>query len=149
MLYGTTRVRSDRSSRPRDLHVRCPSCKGRALATKSTERDHDVIVGDCRTTWMHGDWSLRCDVCTFTNEGLTYVELPGPYYEVQARGVSLWAFNEQHLTMLLDLLEGRDVERHPYAWLASYADRDWLRRGARKALARAVRRQWGDAAVVG
>ena len=87
---------------------------------------------------------MRCEACAFREEALAYADLPSPYYEVVARGVHLWAWNRGHFTMLLDLLEGRSVDSHPYAWNATYARREWVLKKNRTRLARAIRRAWPD-----
>ncbi len=93
-------------------------------------------------TWNLEDWELRCDECPRRERGIAYESLPPPYYVVEARGTTLWAWNEEHLTMLLDLLEGRSLEEHPYGWFATYVEKNWTRLGYRESLARAIRKCW-------
>ena len=50
----------------------------------------------------------------------------------------VWAWNREHLLMLHDLLTNKPIENHKYAWLVTYAERDWLKGSRRKSLTKAV-----------
>lgn len=52
------------------------------------------------------------------------------WFDLRAQDCELWAWNREHLTMLIELLEGRDVSQHPYGFLATYVPGAWKRRRA-------------------
>ena len=138
MLNGHSHARYDHRCRARDLHVRCPRCHGRALATKDSEQGQSVLISELAGTWDVADWQVRCDSCPYRTSGLAFEALPALFYRLAAGGVELWAYNRDHLEMLGRFLEGRDVDHHPYGWLDTYAHKDWLTKKNRSALARAV-----------
>ena len=139
MNYGRSHVRYGHRCRARDLHVLCPRCGERALAQKNSEREMGVLIGDLSGTWDLSDWRVQCDSCLYRSIDVAYEELPKFYYRVEARGVELWAWNRDHLAMLLMVLEDQSVENHPFGWLATYARREWLLKRNRVGLARAIR----------
>jgi hypothetical protein len=75
---------------------------------------------------------------------VSYDDLPGSYYDVVAGGARIWAWNFDHLTMLVDLLDGQRVDGHVYESLATYAHGEWKARKHRSRLAKALRKRWLD-----
>jgi hypothetical protein len=132
-------ARYDHRSRPTLIEVRCPGCGGRAVATEPCQEEGYVRVmeGGC-PHWCTAEWKVVCSRCAYRDSGRSYSDLGELFYRVEARGVVLWAWNRGHLVMLHDLLSGRPVEHHRYAWFATYARRDWLKGSRKEALAKAV-----------
>jgi len=66
------------------------------------------------------------------------------YFTAEVAGVELWAWNRDHLAMLLHVLEGGEPGAHPLGYFATYMQKEWLRKTRRAAFARAARRMLGQ-----
>lgn len=137
-MYADNHVRYDHASRAKRLHVRCPKCDSRAEAHQPSQTETGVIAGDCSRPWLSDDWIIVCEHCMWRASNLAYSQLPNLFYQVEARGNVLWAWNRDHLTMLRQLLAGEDVSEHPYEWFATYARREWLLKKNRKHLLKEI-----------
>jgi hypothetical protein len=138
---GLSHLRYDHQRRPTLLEVKCPQCHGKAAATEPCYAEGVVLVGEGSCPhWDKSDWRVACSSCLFRSTGRSYFDLGELFYQAEARGVVLWAWNREHLVMLYDLLSNRPVDNHRYAWFATYAQKDWLKGSRRKSLAEAVER---------
>lgn len=137
-------IRYDHASRAKRLHVQCPKCNSRAEAYQPSQTSVGVIAHDCTEPWYSEDWSVVCERCFWRASDLAYSELPELYYQVAARGVVMWAWNRDHLTMLRLLLSGDDISGHRYEWFATYAQQEWLKQKNRKHLLKATIRVLKD-----
>lgn len=139
-MSGINHVRYDHCSRPTLLHLTCPKCKSRCIASKPSESEKGVLTGNCNKAWMTDDWKLICERCSYRASGLAYEDLPSSYYQVEARGHILWAWNRDHLIMLLKLLKNELVQGDPYEWFATYTHGKWLQKKNRNYLAKSIER---------
>lgn len=123
---GWTHIRYQHRCRPRLLHVTCPSCGAMAAATKPSEPESAILVGDLAPSWCKDDWEVTCYRCTFRACGLAYETLPSLYFSTKE--LSTWAWNEDHLLCLIRSLEGQDTSADPYHWLMTYIPGLWKRK---------------------
>ena len=140
MLSGTSHVRYDHRSRPTLLHLSCPKCSGRCFAQKPSESEKGVFTGDCNKAWSIDDWKVVCENCDFRAENLSYESLPKVFYQVEARANVLWAWNRDHLIMLLKLLRHESIKDDPYEWFSTYAHKEWLQKKNRSYLIKSIER---------
>ena len=140
MMYGDNHIRYEHASRAKRLHVRCPKCNSRAEARQPSQTEIGVIAGDCSIPWLSDDWVIVCEHCMWRVSNLSYSQLPNLFYQVEARGNILWAWNRDHLSMLRQLLAGEDVSGHPYEWFATFARREWLQKKNRKYFLKEINR---------
>ena len=113
---------------PPQLHVVCPTCAKRAVARHRGW-----------TNPQRGEFEIRCPECLFRKSGVAYRDLPPLYYRVAARGSELWAWNREHLTQLLEILEAPSHRKNSLPIARLFVRREWLLR--RKEMAKAIRRE--------
>lgn len=134
---GSSHARYDHQQRPTKIEVVCPNCSGRAIATEPNYDQGTLTVGDLSPSWETPAFSIRCTNCLLRLANQHYTELPAPYHQIAIAGRTLWAWNQEHLEMLLHLLEGKSIQGHPYAFFATYIHRGWQQ--WRKKFAHAIR----------
>lgn len=138
----TAHSRYGHRCRPRDLHVRCPRCRERALACKDSEVGAGVLIGDRSPTWNLEDWRVTCESCLYRASEVEGDSLPDLYYVLSLGIGTFWAWNRDHLDMLHRLLDGESVAGDPYEWMATYAKRKWLLLKNRPRIVRAIERSY-------
>lgn len=62
------------------------------------------------------------------------------FYATDVSGVPFWAWNRQHLEMLVHVLGGGDAKSHPLGYFATYMRREWLVVPRRDRFAKAARK---------
>jgi hypothetical protein len=134
---GSTHVRYAHGLFPRRLEVVCPRCSSLAAATIVSKAPGDRFI---ETFYRHGAWEIACASCTYRSADTVYEDLPPLFWRVEVAGTDLWAWNRDHLLMLKKLLSREPIESDPYAFLATYARREWLRGSRREALVSAIER---------
>lgn len=126
---GASHVRYDHRQRPARLEVCCPRCGQRALAAPPDAMlvalPHAPIAAECNSLWDQ-PFELRCTACLYRAQGVPYTQLPPLFHQISIGGRTLWAWNSQHLDMIAQALQGRDVRRHPYGFFAAYIQRGWM-----------------------
>ena len=53
--------------------------------------------------------------------------------------MEIWAWNHDHLGMLIHFLEGKPAAEHPFGYFATYLRKRWLKRSRRASFVRAAR----------
>jgi hypothetical protein len=136
---GWSHLRYDHERRPTLVDVRCPKCHGKAVATEPCHDEGYSIVGEgsCEH-WEKSEWRIVCLTCPFRNSGKSYFEIGELFYRIVSGDIVLWAWNRDHLIMLLDLLSKRPITSHKYASFATYAERDWLTGSRRRTFVKAI-----------
>ena len=118
-------MRYDHKQRPTKIEVVCPNCGGCAVAIEPAYYQGTLIVGDLSPSWDKPVFSVRCTSCFLLLANQHYDQLSAPYHQVSVSGRTLWAWNNEHLDMVRQVLEGLDVKGHPYAFFATYIHRGW------------------------
>ena len=142
---GLTHMRYGHATRPTELALVCPRCAAEMRATQPSSATR-VSAGDCTAAWSE-PWALACTACTCRKRGATWDELRATsalFYRAEVAGVTLWAWNRAHLTMLLGVLEGH-APAGPLLYFSTYMRRQWLVKTRRAAFARAARRMLAGA----
>ena len=120
---------------PSRIEVRCPKCRGRAIADR-IPLPIDARPGRGPAIPPEPKWKLVCTACSHRADETAFEDLTEPYIQVSARGETLFAWNREHLSMLLRLLRGESVQGDPYESYATYCRGSWLKKG--DALAKAI-----------
>ena len=139
-MTGINHVRYDHQHRPTLLHLVCPKCNGRCVAQKPSEANTGALAGDCTAAWITNDWAVACEHCHYRTYDQSYRDLPDIFYQVEARGGSLWAWNKEHLIMLLKLLRNDSLKGDQYEWYATYARKEWLQKKNRSSFIKSIER---------
>jgi len=106
-------------------------------------------VGDCRPEWSE-PWSIACQACTFRAANLDWKAMRASallYFVTDVGRVEFWAWNEEHLGLLIHVLEGGATSTHPLGYFATYMHKEWLKKNRRHAFAKAARRMLADLPV--
>lgn len=131
-------------TRPDEIHVVCPKCGGRAVAHTPARRHYPARMVDLDRRGFSSHWSVACLECPHRARNLAYEDIGGRYYRVEARGKELWAWNRDHLVMMLRHLEGRSISDHPYHPYQTFMRKEWVSRSNRTAFAKAIRKFLDD-----
>jgi hypothetical protein len=139
---GYTHIRYGHVTRPTELALACPRCQSLALATQPCRAAGKRTAGDCQPEWGE-PWAIVCQRCAFRAPGLSWARMraAGPlFFTTTFAGVELWAWNREHLGMIVHVLEGRPAGEHAFGYFATYLRKEWLRLGRREGYLRAARR---------
>lgn len=131
---GLTHVQYDHGRGPTEVALRCPRCAGEALAKLPLALTGVTVVGDLHPEWDGAHWQVVCTRCTHRAGTFTYDEMRAHaplYFTLEASGQDLWAWNRDHLKLIVRVLAGADVRGDPYAWLATYIPGHWKARASR------------------
>lgn len=145
MNGGWTHIRYCHRTFPTLVEIVCPKCHHRAVATLAVYDEGFVKVMDIDQ--YHDDWSILCTNCPYRAGSLTWSGLKKIrelYFKRDVIGTTFWAWNREHLHMLLLLLEEKDISNHPYKYFATYAKGDWLRKPQRLKYAKAAHKMLED-----
>jgi len=136
---GLTHIQYGHVTRPTELALVCPRCGAVALARQPVHATRPAI-GDCWPEWSQ-PWRITCTRCVFRAERLDWEAMRATaplYFVTEVAGVELWAWNEDHLGLLIHVLEGGDAADHPLGYFATYMHKEWLKKTRRAAFARAA-----------
>lgn len=123
---GLNHVRYDHKQRPTKLDVVCPRCQSCAIAIDSAFNQGRLIIGDTSPTWHKSEFSIICTKCMYRAKDISYEELTEPFHQISISGRTLWAWNIEHLEMILFTLQGRNISKHPYGFFVTYIHRGWM-----------------------
>ncbi len=125
MSGNRSHVRYDHRQRPTCIEVRCPTCQGLAVAKEPEFEEGLLVVGDTSPSWGQQRFQMICTECLYRAEGLGYGDLPEPFHQIEEGGDVLWAWNTDHLRMILRSLHGEDVRHDPYGFFETYIHGAW------------------------
>ncbi len=128
MMGSMTHVRYDHKQRPSKIEIKCPKCGGLAIAVEPCHAEGRLIVGDLNPPWRTPSFDVTCTACLYRAKQQAYGDLTEPYHQIAHHRDILWAWNLAHLGMIADVLRGRSVDYHPYAFVATYIHRTWLKK---------------------
>jgi hypothetical protein len=137
-----THVRYGHACRPRLLEVACPRCSCLAIACKPSEKD-GTLIGDLSPSWRLHDWEISCQGCAYRAAALAYQDLPACYWSFDVAGMTVWAWNREHLDFVRRRLLRQTTDSDPYAWLGAYIPGEWKASASRVAAEIAKRLQNG------
>ncbi len=131
-------------TRPDEIHVVCPKCGGRAMARTPARRHYAFHMVDLDPRGFASHWSVTCLECPHRARNLAYRDIGNRYYRVEVRGKELWAWNKDHLVMMLRFLEGQSISDHPYRLYRTFMRKEWISRSNRTVFAKAIRKFLND-----
>lgn len=126
---GWMHVVYDHRWRPSQIDVVCPGCGALAQAR---DPHHGTNINPHDEFFDKPVFRVACTRCPFRAANLRFNELPDLYHQVGARGRVLWAWNLEHLQMLLGAMQQRDAasNKRIVAPYVEYINGDWKRHRA-------------------
>lgn len=148
---GECHVRYHHTSSASIIDIVCPTCGHRAVAS---------CVPNTLSNWPGGTllgggwverkavyWAKVCTHCTFRSESTCQDNITPFYWDFDAAGCRVWAWNREHLQMLLKVLQGESIAGDVHEWFRTYVRREWLLRQNRLRIAKEIVRRLGDESV--
>ena len=72
-------------------------------------------------------WTLTCPHCVRSSVlDWTSLKQSELWFKTTVRGEVIWAWNGQHLKLILLKIKGEDFEGHPWHPFATYVKKSWL-----------------------
>jgi hypothetical protein len=130
---GLTHVRYEHSCGPTLVAVRCPRCDAQAKASLPLHAAGVALVGDLSPEYGGQEWVVSCSECPLRAGPFYYDEMRAfapLWFDLRGQGEDFWAWNAEHLEMLVLIFESADVTKHSHGWLATYVPGDWKRRAS-------------------
>jgi hypothetical protein len=131
---ASTHVRYGHGAGPTEVALLCPACGGEALATLPCWRAGVYVIGDLSPEWRSTEWRVVYTACPHRAGPFDYAQMRACaplYLDMGATGEDFWAWNRDHLAMLIAALSARDVSSHPLGWFAHYIPGHWKADAAR------------------
>lgn len=145
---GECHYRYRHTSRASVIDVVCRSCGHRAVAS---------CVPNAFSIWpvgavLGGGWvemgavhyTITCTHCTYRSQSTRLKDITPFFWDFDAAGCRVWAWNREHLQMLLKILRGESTTGDAHEWFRTYIPRNWLLRGNRSRIAKEIERRLGD-----
>jgi hypothetical protein len=122
---GKTHIRYAHIHYPRKIELKCKKCASKAVATNLHVPDgiaHFIDISSFDKTW-----NVVCQNCTFRAE-LNWSELKefDLWLKTEIRTIEFWAWNIDHLKMILKKLKKEDLKTDPFSFFESYIPKEWL-----------------------
>lgn len=144
---GACHVRYGHRSRPTEIDMVCPKCGLRAVASLVSDEPLGTVVGDGNPASWEDRWAVACTQCTYRASSVPGVDVTPFFWEFEAAGCRVWAWNEGHLQMLASVLHGEKTAGRPYHWFRSYVRREWLLKRNRLRIAKEIAKRIANQAV--
>ncbi len=114
MLRGRTKPSYGHALVPTLIELRCPNCSGMLRVTHPSHTTGATDTPDGWFLWsrLKPNWRVDCTKCLRRRSNVSYDELPdlgALYYSASVGTDELWAWNREHLEMLLAYLRYQDV----------------------------------------
>ena len=122
---GINHKRYDHQVRPTRIDVICPKCKNLAVAIDTVTEQGSLFAYDISESWNGAPFLVSCSKCPYKEKDQTYYQLPDPYHQIFHNGQKLWAWNTDHLLMILKALKGEDISSNRYFVLHTYIHGYW------------------------
>ena len=72
-------------------------------------------------------WTLNCSHCIKSSLlDWTALQQTVLWYKTAVRGEVIWAWNAQHLELILLKLKQKNIDNHPWRHFATYVKKRWL-----------------------
>lgn len=142
---GWCHVRYNHSCRASVIDLVCPACGHRAVASAVLDERFGgplgAVAGDGFIEMGAVRWGIACTHCAHRAEATSIDVLTPFFWEFDAAGCRVWAWNRDHLQMLLKVLRGESVAGDTHECLRTYIPREWLLRGNRPRIAKEIARR--------
>jgi hypothetical protein len=115
MFHGRIQPSGSSHSRvPPLIELRCPNCSGILVCKHPAylKGGSETASGYWGTTSQDKSFQASCSSCFFTRKDLSYFDLPKIgelYFQASVGRIHFWAWNHEHLEVLLSFLEGKPL----------------------------------------
>ena len=92
-------------------------------------------------------FTAKCDQCQLSKADLNYFDLKDfgePFYSASVGKESIWGWNSEHLAMVIDYLEGKDIGNNRWRIYKQFVPGSWKRPSRRIAFIKAARKVLND-----
>jgi hypothetical protein len=144
---GACHVRYGHKSKPSVIDIVCPKCGLRAIASLISTEPVGAVIGDLHPAFRDDRWSVICTHCTYRANPISGADVTPFFWEFEAAGCQVWAWNQEHLQMLSTVLLGESTSGHPYDWFRSYIRKEWLLKRNRLRIAKEIARRVANKTV--
>ena len=138
MDNGAAHVRYGHKTTPTLIDVVCSKCGMQATAKLISEEAIGVVASDLNPAVQKDRWSVACRHCTYRMSSVPKNEVTPFFWEFEAAGCRVWAWNEAHLGMLASVLLGESIGGHSYECLRTYIHKEWLLKRNRLRIAKEI-----------
>jgi hypothetical protein len=107
----------------------------------------DTPEGWSRRTRIDRSFTAKCNRCGFSKNNLSYfdcIELGPLYYTASVGYEYIWGWNHEHLSAVVDFLEGRLSRENRWYWYMSFVPGKWKTRSRRHAFIKAAKKVLPD-----
>jgi len=128
---SSTHVRYGHGAGTSSIALVCPRCGREAIASLPCAALGVALIADLSPEWRAKQWRVACTACAHRAGPFGYQEMRGHaplYFTLTAKGEDLWAWNREHVHLLIEVLRGARVDRHRLGWLAYYVPGRWKTR---------------------
>ncbi|WGD34635.1 hypothetical protein [Olleya sp. YS] len=122
---GKTHITYAHRHFPKIIELKCKKCKSKVIAKNlnaSDEIEHFIDISNIEKTW-----NLLCVNCTYRKdlvwEELTEFDL---WLKTEIRNINFWAWNTDHLKMIIKKLKKEDLASDKWMFFESYIPKIWL-----------------------
>jgi hypothetical protein len=144
---GACHVRYGHRSKPTVIDMVCPKCGLRAVASLISQEPVGAIVSDLHPAFHDDRWSVICTQCAYRASSISGADVTPFFWEFEAAGCRVWAWNQEHLRMLSSALLEESTTGHPYDWFRAYIHREWLLKRNRLRVAKEIAKQIANQTV--
>lgn len=146
MFHGRTHASGNSHSLvPPLIELKCPQCGGLlACAHPAYEQGFShTQSGVWDQSAEDKGFIARCKSCTFNRDQLSYFDLPKIgelYFQTSVVTINFWAWNREHLQMLLAVLEGKRLDSNRWWEFRRFIPSAWKKPSRRVLFMRAARK---------
>ena len=132
MISGLSHVKYDHFHFPRKVELKCPTCDQKSFAENKNvpgNFPHFIDISGYEKVW-----EFSCLTC-IKREKMTWEELSKIrlWNKISIKNEVVWAWNINHLEMILKKLRGENIDSHDWAFFANYLNKNWLKNIRKKA----------------
>jgi hypothetical protein len=131
------------------IELRCPKCDGILSCEHpvNIENYSDTPSGWWCKSGEDKNFVARCQSCFFTKKHLSYFDLPllGELYFQSSVGTSIfWAWNHEHLQMLLEYLQGKETNSSRWQIYQRFIPGAWKKSSRRNTFIKTARKMLSE-----
>lgn len=118
---------------PSQVALTCPHCGREAQASLPCSISGVHLIGDLSPEWSSTEWHVACLTCAYRAGPFDHRQMRDHaplYFRMDDSGQDLWAWNRDHLRLLINVFSDSDVTDHPYARLVTYIPGHWKARAS-------------------
>ncbi|WP_027710382.1 hypothetical protein [Zooshikella ganghwensis] len=126
------------------IELRC-KCGGKIICQHplNAKGYSDTPDGWFLKTEGDNKFSAKCDSCSTSKRNLNYFELEdlgSPYYSASVGSECIWGWNKEHFKMIIDYLEGKDIENNRWRMYRQFIPGKWKAKSRRDAFVKTAKK---------